>query len=59
MAAPKFTWSFNTAPAGPFSGDVSFSTGLFVDNKFVPAAEGGVIEYAFLQYDDKPRASLS
>lgn len=47
MAAPEFSWSFKDAPAGPFSSDVSFSTGLFIDNKFVPAAGGGLIEYAF------------
>jgi len=46
MAIPKFSWSFKNAPAGPFSENVSFSTGLFIDNQFVAAADGGVIEYA-------------
>ncbi|KAF8317981.1 aldehyde dehydrogenase [Clavulina sp. PMI_390] len=44
MAGTTFNWNFEEKPFPNFADKVSIPTGLFYDNKFVPAVEGGLID---------------
>ena len=43
--APNFEYTFDTAA---HKGKTSFSTGLFIDGKFVDGSKGTTIEYVVL-----------